>query len=515
MHPFLTAADSSARPWPSAAVADWSRFVEANPIPSWGMDPHGNNIIVNSMWSALTGQAPLSTADLQTLIHPEDRSSLHDKTGPADETAAIYEYRLRRADGSFSWVRDTITAVLNRDNIIDGYLGCTQILTDARLAEAQARASRDVEILGSLASGVAHDFNNQITAVRMFADILRSNLRDERNVELVDQIVHSCSSAEFLIKKLNSFSRHEVVQPELVELNALIENLRSFVRSLLPDEIEINIQLETQPQWVEVDRKQIEQVFFNLCLNAREAMSDAAAGTLTIKVERLIAPAPVSDKLDVGTYVRLTVADTGRGIESAELDRVFDPFYTTKSKNKGTGLGLANCRRIAHEARGDVQIESAPGQGTQVFFWLPASQDSTANPPAEHELKPPAKAAIMLVDDDDLIRNVAETLIDQLGHDLVSFNRAEAAVEYADREGIDHLDLLITDIAMPGMDGHELVRNFRKRRGDILVLFISGFMDNPATQAAVDSEKSHFLPKPFSCESLQRKLTQLLPRSKS
>ena len=483
MHPLLLESESNPRATTRTLDANWIHLVEANPGPAWGADAAGRLITANRRWSELLGLAPAAIDDsfsLRTLIHPDDIARLQQPVAKID-AIEHYEYRLLAADGTCHWMRDSVSPVLSADGEREGYLGFTENIQAQKDPDDQAEETQKAKALGSLASRVAHDFNNQITAIRMFADILRSNLSQPQNLELVDQIVHCCSSAEFLTKKLNSFSRHEIAQPERLDLTILVENLRGFVGSLIADYIDVEFALEPNPQWVEVDAKQFEQVFFNLCLNARDTLTE-------------------SGKL-------MTIADTGAGISPADLGQVFDPFFSTKARNQGTGLGLAHCMKIARESRGDITIESKLGEGTRVHFWLPVAGAPKAKPTP----KANSPAKILLVEDDELVRNISSMFIQSLGHELHTFNRAEPALTYADQHGIDDVDLLITDIAMPGMDGHELAQNFLGRRSDLLVLFISGFIDNPATKAALESGRHHFLPKPFSSQSLGQKIDRLIP----
>jgi|GEM_PF-4031021 len=475
-------------------------------------DAQGNLLFANSPWIALTGIDPATPAESQLadLVHPDDVSQLSQPLQPDDLGRFTLEYRLLQADGSYCWLRENIAELRSEDDTFIGYLACAISIQTEKTNEQRSHQTQKMEALGLLAGGVAHDFNNLLTAIRVFADLLREDLQDTEHVSNIDNIIHGCSSAGYLVKKLTSLSRHEIVQPEHMNLNILIDELRSFVRSLLSEHIDINVSLAPEPAWVDIDRKQLEQVFFNLCLNARDALT--AEGALSISVERITTIEPVSEILGPGDYIRLTVADNGRGIDEATKARVFEPFFTTKPKNKYTGLGLATCASIARESKGDITLKSELGHGAAFHIWLPEiiAQTKPCPSPVASDSWAERDIVILLIEDDEMVRSVSSLLIELLGHRVVSFDNGASALSYAEENGIDDITLVVTDILMPGMYGLEIAQRLLSLRPELPVLYMSGFADDPKTELAVAKTGSFFLGKPFSREKFAAKIAEIL-----
>jgi PAS domain S-box-containing protein len=381
-------------------------------------------------------------------------------------------------------------------------VGEARARTERRLREGGVRALQlqKIESVGLLAGGVAHDFNNLLTAIRCFGEILRDDLRDDTQRSRVDDILHATSRAAHLVRQLLSFSRHEVAQPEPVDLHALVDNLRGFIRSLLSEHVRIDFVLDGESAWCRADPKQIEQVLFNLCLNARDVMS--VEGVLTVGV----GAGPLSPA--GARQVRLSVRDTGPGISPEAQARIFQPFFTTKSRGRGTGLGLAASRAIAREAGGDLTYETMPGRGTVFYLDLPeiASPLEFFAPAPEEEAARPVSRRILLVEDDDLVRAVTVLLAETLGHRVTPFGDSREALAWAEKGGLAELDALMTDIVMPGMSGHDLALRLRAARPELPVLYMSGYVDDEATRAAIGQPGVHFLAKPFSNQELIARL---------
>lgn len=388
-------------------------------------------------------------------------------------------------------------------------------LATQKLAQSERRTqlAQKMEAVGTLAGAVAHDFNNLLTAIRCFADLLREELEHENQRRKLDDIIHACSSATHLVRQLLTFSRKEVTQTESLDLNTFVSDLHGFVRSLLSEHIEIHIDTADQPAWIRADRRQLEQTFFNLCLNARDAMP--TEGRLSIKITVETCEQAPTAQLLPGRYVKLSVADNGAGIDPALAERIFQPFFTTKPKGKGTGLGLATCLAIMREINGDISLDSRIGEGSTFSLWFPEDacmfqEDWT--PPAPPEIDS-AKATILLVEDDSLVRLVANALIENVGHHVISYGLPAEALAHAESQGLADIDLVVTDIVMPGMNGHALVQSLRAIKPDLKAVFMSGYIDNPATEAAICDPEVLFLPKPFSGEDFLAILKKALART--
>ncbi len=378
-------------------------------------------------------------------------------------------------------------------------------------SETRAREAQQMEAVGLLAGGVAHDLNNLLTAIRCFSDLLKEDSDSPNELSKIDNIIYACSSATHLVRQLLSFSRKEVTQAEPIDLNQFVEELQGFLSSLLSECIVLNFASSPEAVWVRADRKQLEQAFFNVCLNARDAMP--TEGTLSISIERrAIKTGDGVGQLTPGDYVALTVTDTGKGMTPDVAERIFQPFFTTKPRGKGTGLGLATCLVTLRDAGGDITVTSAPGQGSTFSLWFPEEVCSFAEDEfdTEHGDGLAEKSNILLVEDDELVRSVASMLIKSIGHEVESFGSPQEALAFAESEGLANIPLLVTDIVMPGMNGHEMAQKLLTLKPDLKIIYMSGYVDNPATEIAIADPQVDFLPKPFSAVEFASLLNKCL-----
>lgn len=380
---------------------------------------------------------------------------------------------------------------------------------ERRLRESNERALQlqKMESVGLLAGGVAHDFNNLLTAIRCFAELLREDVPDETQRARVDDILHASNRASHLVRQLLAFSRHEVVQPEPVDLVSLVDNLRGFIRSLLSEHVRIEFEPAIDSAWCDADPKQIEQILFNLCLNARDAM--LVEGVLRLRVGQ----GPLSAA--GAPQVRLSVADTGHGIPPEVRARLFQPFFTTKPRGRGTGLGLAASRSIAREFGGDLTLESEHGHGATFHLDLPEIACPAVVQVQQEESAPSplSPRTILLVEDDDLVRAATLLIAESLGHEVVAFGDCNEALAWAEDGGLGSVDLLLTDIVMPGVSGHALSQRMRAIRANLPVLYMSGYVDDEATREAIAQPGVMFLAKPFSHLDLATRLHAILTGS--
>ena len=370
-----------------------------------------------------------------------------------------------------------------------------------RESEERALQAQKMEAVGLLAGGVAHDFNNLLTAIRCFADLLRDELTEPAQRTKIDDILHASNRASHLVRQLLSFSRQEIAQPESLDLNHIIDELRGFIRSLLSEHISIEVVLSEQPAWCIADRKQLEQILFNLCLNARDVMT--TDGRLLLSVS--------SYPTENGGKVRISVSDSGPGIPPEIQKRVFEPFFTTKARGRGTGLGLPTCLAIAKSCGGNLTFETEAGKGTVFHLDLPEIADPLLAPLVEAgERASSAPVRIMLVEDDDLVRAVTLMLAETLGHQVISFPGSKEALAYVDTDKVKDIDLLITDIVMLGMNGHELAEKILAIKPGLPVIYMSGYVDDPVTQHALQRQDVRFLSKPFSSDEFASRLALVL-----
>ncbi len=372
-----------------------------------------------------------------------------------------------------------------------------------REGEERAQQVQKMEAVGLLAGGVAHDFNNLLTAIRCFAELLRDELADPEQCSRVDDILHASSRASHLVRQLLAFSRQDVTQSETLDLNTLVDDLRGFIRSLLSEHVRIEVELAETPAWCRADSKQLEQVLFNLCLNARDVM--ITDGVLTLRVVAgHTAP-------DGSRRVRLSVGDTGPGIPPEVRARLFQPFYSTKARGRGTGLGLATSLNIVRAFGGDLTYETELGRGTVFHLDLPEIEDPlTAYDQAQADATEQRPAHLLLVEDDDLVRSVTRMLAESLGHRVTVFGDSQEACAWAAETGLRDIDVLVTDIVMPGMNGYALSKRLREIKPDLRVFYMSGYVDDATTLEAMEQPGVFFLSKPFSSEDFAAKLAAAL-----
>jgi signal transduction histidine kinase/ActR/RegA family two-component response regulator len=387
---------------------------------------------------------------------------------------------------------------------------------DERL-EAQLAQTLRLQAVGQLAGGIAHDFNNLLTAMIGFCDLLLLRHRPgDQSFADVMQIRQNANRAASLVRQLLAYSRQQTLQPRVISLSEVLAELAHLLRRLIGGAIDLKLEHGRDIHPVLVDQGQVEQVVINLVVNARDAMPEG--GTLTIRTANLTAAAPipaVGEMLPAGDYARIDVVDTGSGIPPEIIDRIFEPFFSTKPVGAGTGLGLATVYGIVKQSGGHVAIESKPGGGTTFSIFLPRYAESAGAAAARREgVEEAARdltgaGTILLVEDEDAVRLFSARALRNKGYKVIEARSGEAALVIMGQDG-EPIDLLITDVVMPEMDGPALVEEVRSRRPDMKVIFISGYAESAFRQRASDGSMLHFLAKPFSLKQLATKVKDVL-----
>ncbi|MEM7262062.1 MAG: PAS domain S-box protein [Planctomycetota bacterium] len=367
-------------------------------------------------------------------------------------------------------------------------------VTDRERLGDELRQSQKHEAIGQLSGGVAHDFNNTLTIINGYADQLRSEVGpDHPWRETLDEILAAGSRAADLTRQLLAFSRKELIQPEVFDLNELIMQFESMILRLIGEDIEVLVDLDEVACPIKADRRRIEQVLMNLAVNAKDAMP--VGGQIRIRT-KLEAGFAWSNSF-VGPRVRLTVSDNGAGMDEQTRLRAFEPFFTTKDRGTATGLGLAAVYGTVEQADGQVRLASEPGEGTEVIISFHVSSAPLSTRRSE---KPRARTAttgtetVLLVEDEEGVRNLAVRSLERRGYSVLSASRGEEAIELA-KSYDGKIDLLITDVIMPGMRGPDLVETVRSIRPDIRGFYISGYAEDEVDESAARFE---LLPKPFT-----------------
>jgi two-component system, cell cycle sensor histidine kinase and response regulator CckA len=385
-------------------------------------------------------------------------------------------------------------------------------ITEREQLTAQLHQAQKMEMVGQLAGGIAHDYNNISLVIRGYAEQLVDQLDDGQQRTSATEIVHAAERASSLTRQLLAFSRRQVLNPKDVDLSDIVHDLRPMLGRLLPDHVELST-TAASGCWVNADADQVSQVMMNLVINARDAMP--GGGRLTIETSTIAIDSNATHhrlELQPGHYAVLTVSDTGHGMDAATRERIFEPFFTTKEPHLGTGLGLATVYGIVKQSRGSIWVYSEPGHGTTFKIYLPlVVADRASQAPAASSSAPPqGTGTILFVDDHEQIRTLVHLTLEQLGYSaLVASNGGEALGICEAHDG--PIDLLITDVMMPGMNGRELARRVRERR-PLAVLFTSGYAADVLGDEGLGAGE-HYLQKPYGKADLAEAIRVALART--
>ena len=377
--------------------------------------------------------------------------------------------------------------------------------------ETQLLQSQKMEAVGRLAGGVAHDFNNLLTVILGYDDMLREQLKnDPLATEFTQEIRKAGERATSLTNQLLAFSRRQVAQPRVVDLNESVRGIEKMLGRIIGEDVQLRTSLAPGLLRVKVDPSHMDQVVMNLAVNSRDAMPDG--GVLTIETSNVeLGKEYAGAHLGVtpGAYVMLAVSDTGCGMDAQTLARVFEPFFTTKEKGKGTGLGLSIVYGIVKQNGGEVLVYSEPGKGTAFKIYLPALTEAAEAQVAEPAVSDaPAVETILLVEDEEQVRNLTRTMLQRMGYQVLEADAAAAAEEIL-RSNPEEVHLLLTDIVMPDTRGTELADRVRTLRPAIRVLFMSGYTEGGVLQQGM-TIATPYIQKPFTATALRHKIREVL-----
>ena len=473
----------------------------------------GQWLFVSPQIEALLGYSThewlASSANWIEHVHPDDRrivASAEDATLSGNPFRA--EYRMFRRDGNIVWINDSGTLVRGNDDrfLIHGVL---VDVTEQKQLQGRLAQSARMEAVGQLASGVAHDFNNLLTIIKGYSSLLLEKGSDGPDAHAALEIQQAADRAAALTRQLLAFGRRQTLQPRILELNIVVRGLEKMLRRVVAENVELAIDTASDLGCVNADPVQMEQVLLNLVVNARDAMP--SGGKLTISTAPLIVPADIGNDENLvraGSYVGLSVHDTGIGMDSATRARIFEPFFTTKELGKGTGLGLSTVYGIIKQSNGHITVESEPGKGTTFRVSLPVADapPATQPKPAVAVSQTRASGTILLAEDEPLLRELGQTILQQAGYSvLTAANSAEITNLIANSHG--KVDLVLTDVIMPGMSGPQLARVAKNRWPEIRVLYMSGYADDDIQELDGDFA---FLQKPFTPSELIAKIAEVL-----
>lgn len=420
------------------------------------------------------------------------------------------EIEIVHDDGRRSTVRVSADAVRDGNDRLIAVVGVYDDYTERRNLEEQFRQAQKMEAVGRLAGGVAHDFNNLLTVIIGYAQMMFEGTRSPSSVrEDLQTILDSANRAADLTQQLLTFSRRQVVQPKILDLNATLGGIEKMLRRLIGENIMLETRLAPGIGNVKADPGQINQILMNLVLNARDALPDGGKITIeTGSIDLTEEYARTHSGVLPGRYTMLAVSDNGRGMDVETRRRIFEPFFTTKELGKGTGLGLSTVYGVVKQCGGDIWIYSEPDKGTTFKIYLPTEQqiELLAAQPRAHQAFTGSET-ILLVEDDPLLRGMVRSMLKRLGYSVVEAGGVYEAVEL--NEQINP-DLLITDVIMPHMSGRALAGRLASVRPELKILYMSGYTDDVVLRHGVLDPGVHFLQKPFDSQTLARKVREVL-----
>ncbi len=494
--------------------AQWRALADGAPVLLWMTDREGRFVFFNRAWQQLLGdsapQPPVSS--VLDFVHPDDAERCQRAFRKAFKAAepVTGEFRLRDRNGHYRWFLGAASPRRDPDGAFAGLVGfCTDITEHRRLQEQFLQAQK-METVGRLAGGVAHDFNNLLTLIVGHVELASARTPAESPVRAhLQSIAGAAERASRLVQQLLAFGRRQVVQPKRVALENLVRDLDGMLRRTLGEDVELVTLLPDGQSETLADPVQLEQVLLNLAVNARDAMPEGGRLTIAVEAVQLLAPQPgFPSTVPPGEYVCLRVRDTGYGIPAEILPRIFEPFFTTKGPGKGTGLGLATCYGIVQQSGGFIQVQSLPGLGTTFAVYLPRAGASSSAPAARR----PAPVVgsphrVLVVEDEPETRALVSHVLQEAGYTVHAAADAEEALAVLERLG-NELDLLLTDVVMPGASGRSLAQLARQRWPQLPVLMVSGYADPP--QESGPEDPTSCLAKPFTPTELLEAIENLL-----
>ncbi|MCC6621958.1 MAG: PAS domain-containing protein [Deltaproteobacteria bacterium] len=504
----------------SSTRSIYRTLVEQLPAVTYyrSLDAPGRPSYASPQLSTLLGYAPEeleADPDLwKKRVHPDDVARVRAEQAVYQPERAAHpmraEYRMVRRDGRVVWIENHAHTVRDEAGRARFVLGLLFDITERKQLEEQLRHAQKMEAIGKLAGGVAHDFNNLLSVVLTYGQSIAGSLpeADPRRAE-AREIVRAGDRARALTQQLLAFGRRQMLAPRVLELAHVAERMRAFFRRALGEDIELVLDTMGSRGRVKADPAQLEQVLVNLAVNAREAMPHG--GTLTVTVDELTLDAAPAARPDLapGRYARLSMRDTGPGMDAETTRRVFEPFFTTKDPTRNSGLGLATALGIAEQSGGTLTVTSERGRGSTFALLLPICADTEPAPaPRTSGPLPRGSETVLLAEDDEQVRRLVQTFLERLGYAVLPCVHGEHALETAGaHDGPIHL--LLTDVVMPRLGGFELARRMAALRPTTRVLYMSGYNDEAVSRHGAP-DGAPILAKPFAVGELARRLRELL-----
>lgn len=458
---------------------------------------------------------PINREILHACIHPDDRESYFKTYIHALEAHIDYEdeRRIILPDGNIRWISARGRARYAIDGTPLSIEGVAMDITERKRLEQMCLDSQKMEGIGRLAGGIAHDFNNLLTVILGHAELIKAVENQEASIrQSIENIEKAAGRAASLTQQLLAFARRQMFLPCVVDINELLGNMIQMLRPLIDDHIEILPMFFDEPCRVRTDPRQLEQVILNMALNAKDAMPDGGKLTIRTRIIEVDRSGPAKNiSLTPGRYVLIIVSDTGTGMSEAIKSQIFEPFFTTREVGQGTGMGLSTCYGIIKQNRGDIQVYSETGKGTIFHVYLPYVKefDEPERKTQANMTEKPGNGTVLIVEDEEMVRLLVINTLRNAGYTVIEAKNGEEALHIAESSP-QKIDILITDMVLPEMDGTELARMLHINRHEILVIFMSGYNDDTFHGRDNIPDDFQLLQKPFNTKELLMRVQKLM-----
>lgn len=506
----------------SQSVGQLRSLFANSPFPIMVYSENGRIIMINQAWTQLTGY---ELVDIPTLCdwvkkaYGENIEKIGLKIAPhlsADRRVDEGEIKIRAKEGN-TLIWDFSSAPLGETTGGQKLIvSMAKDITDKKALETKLSQSQKMEAIGTLAGGIAHDFNNLLSIILGYTDIVIESLpEDSQNASDLQEVYKAASRAKDLVSQILSFSRQDNQELMPLKIHLILKEAMTLLRSTIPTTIDIRLNLDSNCKSVLADPTQIHQVILNLCTNAYHAMRDHD-GVLSIKLESVVLPRDDNNTrvhIQPGEYVKLSISDTGIGISKHIQEKIFDPYFTTKAKGEGTGLGLAVVHGIVKQYNGEITVDSKPDEGTTFSVYLPAIKENKESISNENSFTlPRGNESILIIDDDEKIAKINKRMLEELGYHATALTKSEEALN-SFQQTPESIDLVITDMTMPHMTGAELAKKLLAIRPDIPIIMCTGFSDQINKDEAIRIGISDFIMKPVNKMTLALSVRKALNHS--
>ena len=498
--------------------ASYRALVEQAPVGIYRSTPAGHFLTVNPALARMLGhEKPEDVLQLDlardVYADAEERRRLMEQDTYTDRVYDELEVTWKKKDGTRIRVQLSVRASRDAEGQVQYYEAFARDITNQRQLETQLAQAQKMEAVGKLAGGVAHDFNNLLTVILSYSELLLEDLPPASGArDDIQQIRKAADGASALTRQLLAFSRRQVLQPRIVDLNASVSSLEKLLSRVLRENILLRSTLAADLGTVRVDPGQLEQVIMNLVVNARDAMPDGGQLTIeTANVELDRAYLEAHPMAAAGRYVMLAVTDTGIGMDADTQTRIFEPFFTTKEAGKGTGLGLATVQGIVQQSGGFIWVYSEPRHGTCFKVYLPRIDAAVSAAVETAAEEPRGNETVLVAEDVAAVRHVTRKMLERYGYRVLEAADGTTAEQLAASLN-EPIDLLLTDVVMPDVNGWDLAERLRAQRPALRVLFMSGYTDDAIVRHGILQDGIAYLQKPFTPVSLARKVRAVLDR---